>query len=154
MTGAISRHFKGKVTNSILNMMGLWCQWPLGKTPRWRSQAVRWKCRSGFLKRSWCQEREMQKSKQVYFELINSPNPNNQGFKWIKLLWRLCFFQCAVIFSHIFVVPSELVFGLIRTSIVFPVWPGLESMFSRKPVLGQFSSPICKPRSSDLLSKL
>lgn len=41
MTDAMSGHFKGKVTNSILNMMGLWCQWPLGKTARWRNQAVR-----------------------------------------------------------------------------------------------------------------
>lgn len=121
MTDAISRHFKRKVTNSILNMMGLWCQWPLGKTPRWRSEAVRQKCRSGFLKRSWCQEREMQESRVVYFELINSPHSNNWVFNLIKLSWRLGFFQCAVICSHIFVVSSELVFGLIRTSITFPV---------------------------------
>lgn len=142
------------MTNSILDVMGLWCQWPLGKISRWRSQAGCWKLRSEFLKRSWYQERES-KVQEVYFKLISNPYSSNQTSNLIKVAWRLGFFQFAVISSHIFVVSSQLAFGLIRTSIaLFPVWSGLESIFSRKPVLGQFSSPICKPRSSDLLSKL
>lgn len=62
------------------------------------------KCRSEFLKRSGCQEREMQMSREVYFELINNSHSNNQAFNLIKLSWRLGFFQCAVIFGLIFVV--------------------------------------------------
>lgn len=111
--------------------------------------------RSEFPKRGWYQERQMQKSRDVDFEFMNSPHSDHQAFNLIKccedlvsfnLLWLLVMYICGLFTAWMW-------FNKNQYCIIL-VWPGLGSMFSRRSVLGQFSHPICESRSSYFFSKL